>query len=146
MYFVRLTRHARLCKAQGLFCWKATKSRSLLSSFSFQILVGLTILGLHLSIQTWYRNYLHSIRLSIIFVPLLTLCGKEIKQSQYPWAAEQFEPNFQSLQGKSNTHAWSTMESLPSNCLLLIPVHGAGPLSPTTENCHSLHPCSLCSI
>ena len=30
------------------------------------------------------KNYLHSTKLSIIFVPLLTLCGKGIKQSQYP--------------------------------------------------------------
>ena len=32
------------------------------------------------------------------------------------------------------THAWSTVESLPSNRWLLIPVHGSEPLSPTTEN------------
>ena len=34
------------------------------------------------------------------------------------------------------THAWSTIDSLPSNRLLLIPVHGSGPFSPTTENHH----------
>ena len=38
---------------------------------------------------------------------------------------------FQSLQGKPNTNAWSTDESLPSNRLPFIPVHGSVPLSPT---------------
>ena len=76
------------------FCWKATKSMSLIPNFSFQVLVSLSILDLHLSIQAWYRNYLHPTRLSIILVSLLTLCGKEIKQSQYPWEAEKFELNF----------------------------------------------------
>ena len=38
---------------------------------------------------------------------------------------------FQSLQGKPNTHAWSTIESLPSNLLPFFPVNGSGPLSPT---------------
>ena len=41
---------------------------------------------------------------------------------------------FQSLQGKPNTHAWSTVESLPSNRLLLIPGRGSAPVSPTTES------------
>ena len=83
-----------LWRLWSYICWKAIKSRSVISSFSFQILVGLTILDLHLSIQAWYRNYLHPTRLNIICVSLLTPCGKEIKQSQYPWEAEQFEPNF----------------------------------------------------
>ena len=34
----------------------------------------------------------------------------------------------------THTHAWSTVESLPSNRLLLIPVHGSGPLSSSTAN------------
>ena len=127
-------------KALGFFCWKATKSRSLISSFSFQVLVGLTSLGLHLSIQAWYRNYLHPTRLSIINVSLLTLCGKGIKQSQFPQETDDSESNFQPCKGKPNTHAWSTDESLPSNHLLLIPVHGSAPLSPTTENHSSLYP------
>ena len=83
-----------LLRLWGFFCWKATKSKSSISNFSFQFLVLLIILGKHLSIQTWLRNYIRPTILSIIFVPLLTLCGKEIKQTQYPWAAEQFEPNF----------------------------------------------------
>ena len=50
------------------------------------------------------------------------------------------ETEFQSLQGKPNTHAWSTIESLSSNHWLVIPVRGSGPLSPTIENRSSLHP------
>ena len=50
------------------------------------------------------------------------------------------ESNFQPCKGKPNTHAWSTVESLPSNRLLLILVHGSAALSPATENRHSLHP------
>ena len=38
------------------------------------------------------------------------------------------------------THTLGTGESLPRNHLLLIPVHGLVPLSPTTENRSSLHP------
>jgi cytochrome bd-type quinol oxidase subunit 2 len=49
----------RLVKALGFtFAEKAIKSKSLISSFSFHILVSLIILGKHLSIQTWW-NYLH---------------------------------------------------------------------------------------
>ena len=58
------------------------------------------------------------------FVPLLTLCGKGIKQSQFPRETDNSESNFQPCKGKPNTHTWSTIESLPSNRLLLIPVHG----------------------
>ena len=67
-------------------------------------------------------------------VSLLTLCGKGIKQSQYLRETDDSELNFQPCKGKPNTHAWSTDESLPSNRLLLIPVHGSGPLSLTTES------------
>ena len=128
-----------LWRLWDFFCWKATKSRSLLSSFSFQILVGLTILNEHLSIQTWYRNYLHPTGLSIINVSLLTLCGKGIKQSQFPRETDDSESNFQPCKDKPNSHAWSTVESLPSNHLLLIPGRGSAPLSPTTENRSSLY-------
>ena len=113
---------------------------SLISSFSFQILVLLTILDLHISIQAWYRNYWHPTRLSIINVSLLTLCGKGIKQSQYLRETDDSESNFQPCKDKPNTHTWSTDESLQSNRLHLIPVHGSAPLSPTTENRSSLHP------
>ena len=82
---------------------------------------------------------MHLTRLSIIIVPLLTLCGKGIKQSQYPRETDDSESNCQPCKGKPSTHAWSTDESLLSNRLLLIPVHGSAPLSPTIENRHSLH-------
>ena len=77
------------------------------------------------------ENYLHPTRLSITFVPLLTLCGKGIKQSQYPQETDDSESNFKPCKGKPNTHAWSTVESLPSNRLPFISVRGTEPLSPT---------------
>ena len=83
---------------------------------------------------------MHPTRLSIIIVPLLTLCCKGIKQSQFPRETDDSESNFQPCKGKPNTHAWSTDESLPSNRWLFIPVRGSVPLSPTAENRHSLHP------
>ena len=79
---------------------------------------------------------MHTTRLSIINVPLLTLCGKGIKQSQFLRETDDSESNFQPCKGKPNRHAWSTDESLPSNHWLLILVHGSVPLSPTTGNNH----------
>ena len=76
-------------------------------------------------------------------ISLLTPCGKGIKQSQYPRETDDSESNFQPCKGKPSTHAWSTDESRLSNRLLLIPVHGSGPLSLTTENRSSLHPWSI---
>ena len=64
------------------------------------------------------------------FVPLLTLCGKGIKQSQFSRETDDSESNFEPCKGKPNTHAWSTIESLPSNRLPFIPVRGSVPLSP----------------
>ena len=49
------------------------------------------------------------------FVPLLTLCGTGIKQSQFLRETDDSESNFQPCKGKPNTHAWSTVESLSSN-------------------------------
>ena len=89
---------------------------------------------------------MHPTRLSIIIISLLTQCGKGIKQSQFPRETDDSELNFQPCKGKPNTHAWSTDESLPSNRLLLIPVHGSGPLSPTTGNHHIPTPMVLCNI
>ena len=96
-----------LWRLWGFFCWKVTKSRFLLSIFSFHILVGLTSLDEHLSTQTWERIYLDPTRLSIINVSLLTLCGKGIEQSQYPRETDDSESNFQPFMGKPNTHAWT---------------------------------------
>src|SRR6185437_10650366 len=88
------------------------------------------------------EKLLHPTRLSIIFVSLLTLCGKGIKQSQFPRETDDSESNYQPCKDKPNTHthAWSTVESLPSNRWLLILVGGSGPLSPSIENRSSLHP------
>ena len=74
--------------------WSTVESLSSNRFLLFLVLVSLTVLGLHLSIQTWWETYLHPTRLSMILVSLFTPCGKEIKQSHYPWEAEQFEPNF----------------------------------------------------
>ena len=41
-------------------------------------------------------------------LPLVTLCGKSIKQSHCQWAAERFKSSFLTLQDKPNTHAWGT--------------------------------------
>ena len=67
-------------------------------------------------------------------VSLLTLCGKGIKQSQFLRETDDSESNFQPCKGKPNTHAWSTVESLSRNRLLLIPGRGSAPLSPTIES------------
>ena len=53
------------------------------------------------------NNYLSSfINIHHHHIPLLTLCGKSVKQSHCPWAAEWFKSSFLTLQGKPNTHAW----------------------------------------
>ena len=45
-------------------------------------------------------------------IPLVTLCSRSVKQSHCSWVAERFESSLLTLQGKSNTHAQSTDESL----------------------------------
>ena len=102
MYFVSLTRHARLCKAQGLFCWKATKSRSLLSSFNFHILFWLTILGKHLSLNRHGENINHTTEFINIIFHLLLYVTEIVKQSQIVRSGR-FESSFLTLQGKPNT-------------------------------------------
>ena len=57
---------------------------------------------------------MHSTKLSIIIVPLLTLCSKGIKQSQFPRETDDSESNFQPCNDKPSTHASSTDESLPT--------------------------------
>ena len=69
-----------------------------------------------------------------INIQLLTLCSKGIKQSHYPREEEQFEPNFNPCKVEPNIHAWSTDESLPSNRLPFIPVHGHGHSPPVTAS------------
>jgi len=54
-----------------LFCRKALKSRSLLSDFSFQILVQLTILGEHLSNSIHGGKQLSFIIQTTIFIIIL---------------------------------------------------------------------------
>ena len=53
------------------------------------------------------NNYFSSFNhILIVIVPLLTLCGKSVKQSHCPWAAEWFESILLTLQGKPNSQAW----------------------------------------
>ena len=120
-----------LWRLWSFFCWKAIKSRSLISSFSFQVLVGLTILGLHLSIQTWYRNYLHPINWVWSLFHFLLYAAKGLSSLISSWEANDSESKFKPYKDKPSTHAWSTVESLSSNLWLFFPVHGSGPLSPT---------------
>ena len=88
-------------------CRKAVKSRSLSSYFSFQVLLQLTILGEHLS------NSIHGGK-TIIFhhptsqihhhhlLPLLTLCGRRVKQSQTVRSGR-FKSNLFTWPGRPNT-------------------------------------------
>ena len=48
-----------------------------------------------LIIQQYYHHH----------IPLVTLCGKSVKQSQ-TMRSGRFESSFLTLQGKPNTHAW----------------------------------------
>ena len=64
------------------FCWKAIKSRSLLSSFSFQDSSRLTILCKQL-LSKHGRKTKQTSRLINNIVALITLCGKGIKQSHF---------------------------------------------------------------
>ena len=82
------------------------------------------------------KIYLHQTILRSSLFHFLLYVAKGIKQSQTLGETDDFESNFQPCKDKPSTHAWSTVESLPSDRLLLILVHGSGPLSPTIENHH----------
>ena len=69
----------RLCFS---FCWKAIKSMSLLSSFSFQDSSWLAILYKQL-LSNHGRKTKQTSGLINNMVALITLCGKEIKQSHF---------------------------------------------------------------
>jgi hypothetical protein len=60
-------------------------------------------------------------------VTILTLCGRRNKQSQSLREMDDSESNFQTLQGKPNSHAWNIQRSFRSNCLPFIPTRGIGP-------------------
>ena len=95
---------------KGLFRRKATKSKSVISDFSLQNSSSInhskiSIYPMAYMVENNYFFHLSTIFI-IIIVPLLTLCGKSVKQSHCPWAAEQFESILLTLQGKPNTHAW----------------------------------------
>ena len=126
-------------KALEFICCKAIKSRSLFSSFSFQVLARLTILGLHLAIQTWYRNYLHSTNWVWSLFHFLLYAAKGLSSLISSWEADDSESKFKPCKDKPNTHAWSTVESLSSNLWLFFPVHGSVPLSLTIQGLEIFH-------
>ena len=103
---VHLTRHARPFGLEGFVLPK----KQLIVDPHFQILafiilVQLTILSKHLSlnkhvgisiqIHSYYHHYL----------PLVTLCSRSVKQSHWSWAAADSN-RVLNLAGKPNTHAW----------------------------------------
>ena len=94
--------------ALDLFCWKATKSRSLISDFCFQVLGWLTVLSEHLllSIQGCPNIYAYNHN-SFHRFHLLLYVTEIVKQFQ-TMRSGRFESNFLTLQGKPNTQAWGT--------------------------------------
>ena len=79
------------------------------------------------------NNYLSSfINIHHHHVPLLTLCGKRVRQSQWPVRNRRFESNFLTLQGKPNAHTWAPDES-PKQLSPFFPGPGSGPPSESTR-------------
>src|SRR6185437_2437885 len=58
-------------------------------------------------------------------VALITLCGKEIKQSQTV-RSRRFESNLLTWPGRPNTHVWNTVGSFPNSRLPFFPACGYG--------------------
>ena len=129
---------------EGFVCRKATKSRSLISYFSFQVLVQLTILSEHLSNSIHGgNNYLSSI-IHIHHhhhVPLLTLCGKRVKQSQTVRSGR-FESNLLTLQGRPKHTSRGYSQSHTCNISPFFPGCGSGSPSSTTEYDDSAPACA----
>ena len=120
---------------EGFVCRKAIKSRSLISYFSFQVLVQLTILGEHLSNSiNGGNNYLSSI-IHIHHhhhVPLLTLCGKRVNQSQTVRSGR-FESNLLTLQGRPKHTSRGYSQSHTCNISPFFPGCGSGSPTSTTR-------------
>ena len=115
---------------EGCVCRKAVKSRSLISGFSFQILVQLTILGEHLSnsihggkpiIFQHSTNHIHHHHLS-----LLTLCSRRVKQSQTVRSGR-FESNLLTWPGRPKHTSRGYSQSHTCNFSLQFSPHGTGP-------------------
>jgi len=88
------------------FCWKAIKSRSLLSSFSFQDSGRLTILCKQL-LSNHDRTSKQTLRLITIML-LLLLCVAKRSSSPITVRSGQFESNLLTWPGRPNTHAWGS--------------------------------------
>jgi antibiotic biosynthesis monooxygenase (ABM) superfamily enzyme len=76
-------------KALGFLLLKAIKSKSLISYFSFQYSSSFNhSKWVDIYNQTWWKIINHPTSLIIAMVPLVTLCGRSIKQSQLPWETD----------------------------------------------------------
>ena len=118
-------------KALEFISWKAIKSRSLFLSFSFQVLAGLTILGLHLAIQTWYRNYLHSTNWVLTLFHFLLYAAKGLSSLISSWEADDSESKF-NLARINLTHTLEAPSSHFQATLTFLSGLWIGSLSPTT--------------
>ena len=84
---VHLTKRARLFGWRGLFCRKAATDRSLLSAFSFHNSSSINhSKWASISKHPCWRIKHTSISIHQHHVPLVTQCGKYVKQSHWTWA------------------------------------------------------------
>jgi hypothetical protein len=87
--------------------------------------------------QTWWKTFNHPTSFIITMVPLITLCGRSIKQSQLLW--ETNDSNWISQPCKANlTHTPRAPKGHPSNFSPFFLGCGSGSPSPTTEPCSIL--------
>ena len=128
---------------EGFVCRKAIKSRSLISYFSFQVLVQLTILGEHLSNSIHGgNNYLSSSnKIHHHIFHLLLYVVKVFKQS-HTVRSGLFESNFLILQGKPNSHVTCNFRRHTDNIFPFFPGCGTGSPSSTTKYDDSAPACA----
>ena len=119
---------------EGFVLPKSIKSRSLISNFSVQVLVQLTILGEHLSNSIHGgNNYFSSINHILHHhLSLLTLCSRRVKQSQ-TMRSGRFESNLLTWPGRPKHTSRGYSQSHTCNSSLQFPLHGTGPPPSTTE-------------
>ena len=118
---------------EGFVLPKSIKSRSLISNFSFQVLVQLTILGEHLSNSihggnNYFSsiNHIHHHQLSF-----LTICSRRVKQSQTVRSGR-FESNLLTWPGRPKHTSRGYSQSHTCKFSLQFPLHGTGPLPSST--------------
>ena len=105
---VHLTRHARLFGCRGLFCRKATNSRSLLSDFSFHDSSSINhSRWASISKQACWNKHSKYFYIIIIIFHLLLYVAKMLS-SLIDRERRPIRIEFLTLQGKPNTHVWGT--------------------------------------